>query len=41
MGDVIGGIVERVVREVFKVYEHNVVGRLGIVKEIQSALNCV
>ena len=32
MGDVIGGIVERVVCEAFKMYELNVVGRLGIVK---------
>ena len=41
VGDVIGGIVERVVCEVFKMYELNVVGRLGMPKGIQRALNCV
>ena len=40
VGDVIGGIVERVVCEVFKMYELNVVGRLGM-KGTQSAFNCV
>ena len=41
MGDVIGGIVERVVCEVFKMYELSVVGRLDIVKGIQRAFSCV
>ena len=41
MGAVIGGSMERVVCEVFKMYELNVVGRLGIVKGIQRAFNCL
>ena len=41
MGDVIGGIMERVVCEVFKMYELNVVGRLDMVKGTHGALNCV
>ena len=32
VGEVIGGIVERVDCEAFKMYELNVAGRLGIVK---------